>query len=141
MINVAEGDEVRQGQQVAVVEAMKMEHVIAAPHAGIVRGVTMHAGDVVREGFPIVFVKEPEVAGGAVGRGEELDLDHIRDDLRENIARHAMTLDEIVPRRSPAAARPATRCRAKTSSGWSIRARSTSTGRWWWRGSSAQHAG
>ena len=32
-INVAEGDEVRQGQQVAVVEAMKMEHVITAPHA------------------------------------------------------------------------------------------------------------
>src|SRR5205085_10431176 len=62
-INVAEGDTVRAGQQVAVVEAMKMEHVITAPHSGIVRGVTMHAGDVVREGFPIVFVKEAEVAG------------------------------------------------------------------------------
>jgi acetyl/propionyl-CoA carboxylase alpha subunit/acetyl-CoA carboxylase carboxyltransferase component len=96
-INVAEGDVVRQGQQVAVVEAMKMEHVIAAPHAGIVRGVTMHAGDVVREGFPIVFVKEAEVAGGAVAAAEELDLDHIRDDLAENIARHALTLDENRP--------------------------------------------
>ena len=48
-ITVAVGDSVRQGQQVAVVEAMKMEHVIAAPHSGIVRGVTMEAGDVVRE--------------------------------------------------------------------------------------------
>ncbi len=56
-INVAEGDEVREGQQVAVVEAMKMEHVITAPHCGIVRSVTMAAGDVVREGFPIVFVQ------------------------------------------------------------------------------------
>ena len=46
------GDEVRQGQQVAVVEAMKMEHVITAPHGGIVRGVTMAPGDVVREGYP-----------------------------------------------------------------------------------------
>jgi acetyl/propionyl-CoA carboxylase alpha subunit/acetyl-CoA carboxylase carboxyltransferase component len=96
-ISVAEGDAVRQGQQVAVVEAMKMEHVITAPHSGIVRGVTMHAGDVVREGFPIVFVKEAEVEGGAVSAAEEFDLDHIRDDLAENIARHALTLDENRP--------------------------------------------
>ena len=33
-----------------------MEHVITAPHSGIVRAVTMAAGDVVREGFPIVFI-------------------------------------------------------------------------------------
>lgn len=96
-ISVAVGDEVRQGQQVAVVEAMKMEHVIAAPHNGIVRGVTMAAGDVVREGFPIVFVQEADVARGAAAVAEELDLDHIRDDLRENIERHALTLDENRP--------------------------------------------
>src|SRR5205814_472199 len=65
-IDVAIGDEVRQGQQIAVVEAMKMEHVITAPHGGIVRGVTMAPGDVVREGYPIVFIQEAEVAGGAV---------------------------------------------------------------------------
>ena len=51
----------------------------------------------VREGFPIVFVKEAEVAGGAVAAAAELDLDHIRDDLRENIERHALTLDENRP--------------------------------------------
>jgi acetyl/propionyl-CoA carboxylase alpha subunit/acetyl-CoA carboxylase carboxyltransferase component len=96
-INVAEGDEVREGQQVAVVEAMKMEHVITAPHSGIVRSVTMAAGDVVREGFPIVFVHEAEVRGGAVAAAAEVDLDHIRDDLRENIERHALTLDENRP--------------------------------------------
>jgi acetyl/propionyl-CoA carboxylase alpha subunit/acetyl-CoA carboxylase carboxyltransferase component len=96
-IDVKEGDAVRRGQQVAVVEAMKMEHVIAAPHAGIVRSITMAVGDVVREGFPIVFVKEAEVAGGAVTAAAEQDLDHIRDDLRENIERHALTLDENRP--------------------------------------------
>ncbi|MDQ8731833.1 carboxyl transferase domain-containing protein [Bradyrhizobium sp. LHD-71] len=96
-IDVAEGDAVRKGQQVAVVEAMKMEHVIAAPHAGIVRSITMAAGDVVREGFPIVFIKEAEVAGDAVAAAAELDLDHVRDDLKENIARHALTLDENRP--------------------------------------------
>jgi acetyl/propionyl-CoA carboxylase alpha subunit/acetyl-CoA carboxylase carboxyltransferase component len=96
-ILVAVGDEVRKGQQVAIVEAMKMEHVIAAPHGGIVRAVTMAAGDVVREGFPIVFIEEADVTGGTIAAAEELDLDHIRDDLRENIDRHALTLDENRP--------------------------------------------
>ena len=96
-ISVAEGDEVRQGQQVAVVEAMKMEHVISAPFSGFVRGVTMAAGDVVREGFPIVFIQAAEVAGGAVVAAAELDLDHIRPDLRETYDRHALTLDENRP--------------------------------------------
>jgi biotin carboxyl carrier protein len=96
-ISVVEGDTVRQGQQVAVVEAMKMEHVITAPTGGIVRGVTMAAGDVVREGFPIVFIEEAQVAGSAMIAAEELDLDHIRDDLRENLERHALTLDENRP--------------------------------------------
>ena len=74
-----------------------MEHVITAPHSGIVRAVTMAAGDVVREGFPIVFIQEAEVAGGAIAAAVEVDLDHIRDDLRENIERHALTLDENRP--------------------------------------------
>ena len=47
-IDVAVGDRVRKGQQVAVVEAMKMEHVIAADRSGIITGVTMVVGDVVR---------------------------------------------------------------------------------------------
>ena len=96
-INVADGDEVRPGQQVAVIEAMKMEHVITAPRGGIVRKVTMTVGDVVRENFPIVFVQETGVAGDIVEADEKLDLDHIRDDLRESIERHALTLDENRP--------------------------------------------
>lgn len=93
-IDVAVGQEVRAGQALAVVEAMKMEHVIAADHDGIVRQVTMIAGDVVREGYPIVFVEEAEVTGGEVNTTENLDLDYIRPDLQETIDRHAFTLDE-----------------------------------------------
>ncbi len=93
-LDVAPGDEVRGGQQVAVVEAMKMEHVIAAAHDGIVRDVTMRQGDVVREGFPIVFIEEAEVAGGDAGQAEELDPDHIRPDLALTYERHAYVLDE-----------------------------------------------
>jgi acetyl/propionyl-CoA carboxylase alpha subunit/acetyl-CoA carboxylase carboxyltransferase component len=101
-IDVIEGDAVRQGQQLAVVEAMKMEHVVMAPRSGIVRAVTMTKGDVVREGFPIVFLEVAEVAGEVGTATEKIDLDHIRDDLRESLERHALTLDE---NRSEAVAR------------------------------------
>ena len=96
-LDVAAGDEVRAGQQVAVVEAMKMEHVIAAPHDGVVREVTMRQGDVVREGYPIVFVEEAEVSGNAAADVETLDPDHIRADLALAYERHAHVLDENRP--------------------------------------------
>jgi acetyl-CoA carboxylase carboxyltransferase component/biotin carboxyl carrier protein len=98
-IDVAVGDAVRQGQEIAVIEAMKMEHAIAADRSGIVRGVTMATGDVVREGYPIVFIEEAEIAGaGAISAVEDSrDFDRIRPDLRETIDRHAYTLDANRP--------------------------------------------
>ena len=93
-IDVSVDDEVRAGQALAVVEAMKMEHVIAADRDGIVREITMVAGDVVREGYPIVFIEEAEVTGGETTAREELDPDFIRPDLEEMYMRHAYTLDE-----------------------------------------------
>lgn len=96
-VNVVVGEVVRKGQQVAVVEAMKMEHVISAPHGGIVRGVTMAAGDVVREGYPIVFIQQADIAGGAIVANTQVDPDHIRPDLQEVYDRHALTLDEHRP--------------------------------------------
>ncbi|MFT5391082.1 MAG: acetyl-CoA carboxylase carboxyltransferase component/biotin carboxyl carrier protein [Gammaproteobacteria bacterium] len=98
-VDVVDGDRVTRGQQVAVVEAMKMEHVIAADHSGVVRAVTMGQGDVVREGYPIVFIEHDENDDGAGASTDDtaIDLDHIRDDLRETIERHAFTLDENRP--------------------------------------------
>ncbi|MDH5737505.1 MAG: ATP-grasp domain-containing protein, partial [Gammaproteobacteria bacterium] len=93
-IDVSSGDEVVAGQQVAVVEAMKMEHVIVSEVSGIVRQVTMVPGDVVREGWPIVYVEESEVAGSEILASEQVDPDYIRPDLAEAYARHAYTLDE-----------------------------------------------
>jgi acetyl/propionyl-CoA carboxylase alpha subunit/acetyl-CoA carboxylase carboxyltransferase component len=96
-MDVALDEEVRQGQRVAVVEAMKMEHEITAPHSGIIRGITMAPGDVIREGFPIVFLRQANVEGGTIATTTEQDPDHIRSDLRENYDRHALTLDENRP--------------------------------------------
>ena len=93
-IDVAEGDAVHAGQQVAIVEAMKMEHVIAAEQSGIVRTITMSVGDVVREGWPIVYLEAGEVNGVGPAKAERVDPDHVRADLQEALDRHRYTLDE-----------------------------------------------
>ena len=94
---VSTGDQVRAGQPVLVMEAMKMEHVIAAEIAGIVRELTVAAGDTVFEGHPLAFVEPAEVAGGAVARDDTGDLDVIRPDLAEVLKRQAITLDAARP--------------------------------------------
>jgi acetyl-CoA carboxylase carboxyltransferase component len=96
-IDVAVGDAVYAGTQVAVIESMKMEHVVRATGSGIVHSITMAVGDVVREGYPVVFIEEADVDGGAEEAGEQIDLDHIRADLQEVYDRHAYTLDENRP--------------------------------------------
>ena len=94
---VAEGDTVHAGQQLAVMEAMKMEHVIKATVSGIVRGVTVAEGDVIIEGHPLVYVEEADVGEGGLQADEALDPDFIRPDLQETYDRHAYTLDEHRP--------------------------------------------
>ncbi|WP_055612245.1 acetyl/propionyl/methylcrotonyl-CoA carboxylase subunit alpha [Streptomyces phaeochromogenes] len=47
VVKVAVGDEVTAGQSLLVVEAMKMEHVISAPHAGIVTELDVTPGTTV----------------------------------------------------------------------------------------------
>ena len=96
-ILVAEGDEVRQGQPLAAIEAMKMEHIIAADRSGIVRKVSMAVGDVIQEGFPLLFIEEAEVEGGALVSEDAIDLDVIRPDLAQLFERRAYTLDENRP--------------------------------------------
>lgn len=96
-IDVEQEDQVRAGQQLAVVEAMKMEHVIRSGIDGVVREITMLAGDIVREGYPIVFIEEAEVDVDEVNENEEMDPDYIRPDLAEMYRRHAFTLDENRP--------------------------------------------
>ena len=96
-IMVEEGQEVRQGQDLVAMEAMKMEHVVSADRDGIVQALACSIGDVIREGFPLVFILEAEVSVEAVGGGKLIDPDFIRPDLQENYDRHAYTLDENRP--------------------------------------------
>jgi 3-methylcrotonyl-CoA carboxylase alpha subunit len=60
-ILVAAGDRVDNGQRLAVIEAMKMEHTLRAPFAGVVTQVPVVAGTQVVEGAQIVVI-EPSAA-------------------------------------------------------------------------------
>lgn len=53
---VAEGDEVRKGQALLLLEAMKMELRIAAPVDGVVRRVHVAAGQVIERGAALVQI-------------------------------------------------------------------------------------
>ncbi len=96
-IMVEEGQEVRKGQDLVAMEAMKMEHVVSADRDGIVKALGCSVGDVIREGFPLVYILEAEVSVEAVSGDELIDPDFIRSDLQENYDRHAHTLDENRP--------------------------------------------
>ncbi len=96
-LSVAEGDVVRVGQQVLVMDAMKMEHVVKAATGGIVRVLTVAMGDTVFEGHPLLFIEPSDAVGKAVEEAQAIDLDEIRPDLAEVLARQAKTRDENRP--------------------------------------------
>ena len=96
-IDVNEGDLVHAGRQLFVMEAMKMEHVITAHVGGTVRRITVAKGDAVFEGHPLAFIEESEVEAAAAAEQQEVDLDHVRDDLAEVFDRHLAGMDESRP--------------------------------------------
>ncbi|HXU22673.1 MAG TPA: carboxyl transferase domain-containing protein, partial [Tepidiformaceae bacterium] len=96
-IDVREGDLVRAGQQLLVMEAMKMEHVIAAEVSGRVQRLAVSIGDAVFAGHVVVLVEAADVAATAAAGVSGEDLDNIRPDLAEVHARHAIGLDAARP--------------------------------------------
>jgi acetyl-CoA carboxylase carboxyltransferase component/biotin carboxyl carrier protein len=102
-VDVKPGDEVRKGQQVAVMESMKMEHVIEAAESGQVLEIMVKEGDAVLEGAPLLALRASDVEHAGEEVAASVDLDHIRRDLAEVQARKRRTLDierpEAVARR------------------------------------------
>jgi acetyl-CoA/propionyl-CoA carboxylase biotin carboxyl carrier protein len=62
-VHVAAGDEVPAGAALVTMEAMKMEHVVQAPAAGIVAKVLVSAGQAVAMEADLVIVEPAEPAG------------------------------------------------------------------------------
>jgi acetyl-CoA/propionyl-CoA carboxylase, biotin carboxylase, biotin carboxyl carrier protein len=57
-VEVAEGEEVRAGQVICIVEAMKMENEITSHREGVVSGLSVAAGEAVKTGQVICVVAE-----------------------------------------------------------------------------------
>jgi acetyl/propionyl-CoA carboxylase alpha subunit len=96
-VDVTEGEIIAQGQQLIVMEAMKMEHVLTAPVSGSLQRVSAAKGDTVAEGQPLIFIEERQVDATVAITKNELDLDVIRPDLAEVLERHEIGLDAARP--------------------------------------------
>jgi acetyl-CoA carboxylase carboxyltransferase component len=96
-VNVAPGDLVPEGRALLVLESMKMQHDVVAPASGRVVRVGVAAGDTVAEGQRLAEIELAEVAAAATATELERDLDEIREDLAEVVARHEKTLDAARP--------------------------------------------
>ncbi len=96
-IDVAEGDLVRAGERLLVMEAMKMEHVVVAPDGGRIARLGAAVGDAVFEGHPLVFIERADVAATGGDEVGVVDLEAIRADLAEVYERHAAGRDAMRP--------------------------------------------
>jgi acetyl-CoA carboxylase carboxyltransferase component len=100
-VDVADGDLVREGQQLVVLESMKMEHVVAAAAAGVVARVLVGVGDTVMPGDPLLVVEardDLEHDGGLDALPtSDARVEEVRTDLAEVVERHEVTLDQRRP--------------------------------------------
>jgi acetyl-CoA carboxylase carboxyltransferase component len=96
-IEVGLGDRVRQGQLVAVVEAMKMEHEVDAPVSGTVERVEAAPGDTLWGDQVLLVIAEGDDDGTGEVEAEEVDLDEIRPSLAEVLELRAKMMDEARP--------------------------------------------
>jgi acetyl/propionyl-CoA carboxylase alpha subunit/acetyl-CoA carboxylase carboxyltransferase component len=93
----AEGAEYSAGAPLAVLEAMKMQHVLTAPDAVRTVRALVTAGQVIGTGDPVVVFTRTSDSAGAEDVAA-LDLDRERADLEEVRRRHLLTLDEGRPK-------------------------------------------
>ncbi len=93
-IDIAVGDEVAAGESVMIMEAMKMEHLIAAEESGIVTAIAVSVAEAVFEGHVLLEMDPAIVSRSSVDDSHEVDLDRVRPDLAEVDERHGYGLDE-----------------------------------------------
>ena len=97
VVDVSPGSAVSAGQQVLLLESMKMHHSVASPCDGAVSDVLVGPGQTVTPGTPLVVVAPGEVSPVARSRVAAVDPTAVRADLAEVIARHHTGLDAARP--------------------------------------------
>ena len=97
LLDVQVGDDVAQGQRVAILESMKMEHEISTSISGTVEKLLVEVGETVLEGQELISLVPKDISQTGKEAETELDLDHIRDDLAEVKERHDIGLDDRRP--------------------------------------------
>ena len=97
LLDVQVGDDIAQGQRVAILESMKMEHEISTSISGTVEKLLVEVGETVLEGQELISLLPKEISQTGKEAETELDLDHIRDDLAEVKERHDIGLDDRRP--------------------------------------------
>ncbi len=97
-VDVRAGDEVTAGQQVAIIDSMKMEHVVAASVSGTVTEVIVTPGQTINPGDPMFHLDE-EAESSPADRVEVAQPSAAgrRADLAEVADRHAIGLDAARP--------------------------------------------
>jgi acetyl/propionyl-CoA carboxylase alpha subunit/acetyl-CoA carboxylase carboxyltransferase component len=96
-VAVTAGQAVGPGDELLVLEAMKMEHEVRARAAGRVAEVRVAAGDTVPAGAVLLTLAEAGSDGTGPSVADEVPLDRIRPDLAESRERHRTGLDEGRP--------------------------------------------
>ena len=91
------GHPVAPGDELLVIEAMKMEHEVRAQVAGLVHEVPVAVGATVQAGAVLVLLAESEGDVAEPTRADDVPLDHVRPDLAEVRERHRTGLDEARP--------------------------------------------
>ena len=87
------GQGVQEGSEVAVLEAMKMQHPVTAPCSGIVREVLAEVGRTLDAGAVVALIEPSEGEAAQAISAQAMDPAHIRPDLAEVMQRHAFTQD------------------------------------------------
>ncbi|MGZ4700190.1 MAG: acetyl-CoA carboxylase biotin carboxyl carrier protein subunit, partial [Ilumatobacteraceae bacterium] len=96
-VDVSTGESVVTGQQLMLIESMKMHHAIESPCDGTVADVLVVVGSTVPAGSPLLVVTPGVVVREAAARSATADPAAIRPDLAEVHARHAIGLDAARP--------------------------------------------
>src|SRR5215470_12930881 len=110
-VAVAPGDPVAAGDELLVIEAMKMEHEVRAQATGLVHAVAAAVGATVAAGDILVVLTGSGADAAGEAPASEVRLDHVRPDLAEVRERHRTGLDagrpEVTARRHAAGRRTA----------------------------------